>query len=67
MLLHRPFYARTRQPSSQIEPPLFSFTDMAVKLCDRAAHKVVQLATTFDKYYGLRYFPLNMLQVGWLM
>lgn len=64
MLLHRPFYVRTPNPvsSSPNEPPRVGFTDLSVKLCDRAAYKIIQLVTQFDKWYGLRYFPLNMLQ-----
>lgn len=66
MLLHRPFYARTTRSASNAstESPPTSFTDLSVKICDRAANKIVQLVALFDKCYGLKYFPLNMLQVS---
>ncbi|KAG8704504.1 hypothetical protein FRC09_003487, partial [Ceratobasidium sp. 395] len=65
MLLHRPFYARVQRPASHAsaEQPPTSFTDLSVKFCDRAATKIVQLVTLFDQCHGLKYFPLNMLQV----
>ncbi|KAG8794036.1 hypothetical protein FRC12_000748 [Ceratobasidium sp. 428] len=34
----------------------------ALKMCDRGAHKIVQLLNMFDDQYGLRFFPRNMLQ-----
>ncbi|KAF8751634.1 Fungal specific transcription factor domain [Rhizoctonia solani] len=40
-----------------------SFTDLSVKICDRATVKIVHLVMLFDKCYGMRYFPLSMLQV----
>ncbi|KAG9106780.1 hypothetical protein FRC07_008740 [Ceratobasidium sp. 392] len=65
MLLHRPFYARTIRPASHAsaEQPPTSFTDLSVKFCDRASTKIVQLITLYDQCHGLKYFPLNMLQV----
>ncbi|CAE6414531.1 unnamed protein product [Rhizoctonia solani] len=63
LLLHRPFYARTSRSASNTsaETPA-SFTDLSVKICDRATVKIVQLVMLFDKYHGMRYFPLSMLQ-----
>ncbi|KAF8597622.1 hypothetical protein BDV93DRAFT_527295 [Ceratobasidium sp. AG-I] len=53
--LHRPFYTAaqtTRIPAG----------NLSVKLCDRAAHKIVQLLGMFGDHYGLRLFPRNMIQ-----
>ncbi|EUC57600.1 fungal specific transcription factor domain protein, partial [Rhizoctonia solani AG-3 Rhs1AP] len=64
LLLHRPFYARTVRSASNASTEIpSSFTDLSVKICDRATVKIVQYVMLFDKYYGMRYFPLGMLQV----
>ena len=65
LLLHRPFYARTQRSASNAstEAPPTSFTELSVKLCDRAANKIVTLVMLFERSYGLKYFPLGMLQV----
>ncbi|QRW18424.1 Fungal specific transcription factor domain [Rhizoctonia solani] len=64
LLLHRPFYARTARSASNASTEIpSSFTDLSVKICDRATVKIVHLVMLFDKCYGMRYFPLSMLQV----
>ncbi|KDN47830.1 hypothetical protein RSAG8_03250, partial [Rhizoctonia solani AG-8 WAC10335] len=64
LLLHRPFYARTVRSASNASTDIpSSFTDLSVKICDRATVKIVQYVMLFDKYYGMKYFPLGMLQV----
>ncbi|KAG8794389.1 hypothetical protein FRC12_024716 [Ceratobasidium sp. 428] len=55
--LHQPFYYRT-QPSDTSSPSV----NLSVKMCERGAHKIVQLLNMFDDQYGLRFFPRNMLQ-----
>ncbi|KAJ1308056.1 hypothetical protein OPQ81_002123 [Rhizoctonia solani] len=64
LLLHRPFYARTvRSASNASTDTPSSFTDLSVKICDRATVKIVHLVMLFDRCYGMKYFPLSMLQV----
>ncbi|CAE6437271.1 unnamed protein product [Rhizoctonia solani] len=64
LLLHRPFYARTTRSASNASTEIpSSFTDLSVKICDRATLKIVHYVMLFDKYHGMRYFPLGMLQV----
>ncbi|CUA70896.1 Nitrogen assimilation transcription factor nirA [Aspergillus nidulans FGSC A4] [Rhizoctonia solani] len=64
LILHRPFYARTVRSASNASTEIpSSFTDLSVKICDRATVKIVQYIMVFDKHYGMRYFPLGMLQV----
>ncbi|CAE7223899.1 unnamed protein product [Rhizoctonia solani] len=64
LLLHRPFYARTvRSASNTSADSPTSFTELSVKICDRATVKIVQYVMLFDKYHGMRYFPISMLQV----
>ncbi|CAE6437260.1 unnamed protein product, partial [Rhizoctonia solani] len=36
--------------------------DLSVKMCSRATDKLVQLFNTFDKQFGLRYFPRNLVK-----
>ncbi|KAG8704331.1 hypothetical protein FRC09_003613, partial [Ceratobasidium sp. 395] len=57
--LHQPFYHRT-QSSDVFSPSV----NLSVKMCDRGAHKIVQLLNMFDDQYGLRFFPRNMLQAS---
>jgi hypothetical protein len=64
LLLHRPFYARTLRSASNASTDIpSSFTDLSVKICDRATVKIVHLVMLFEKCHGMRYFPLSMLQV----
>ncbi|KAG9125277.1 hypothetical protein FRC07_008267 [Ceratobasidium sp. 392] len=60
MYLYRPFYQPDQTPG-QINHDS-RFTDLSIKMCDRAAHKIVQLIRIFEQSHGLRYFPRNMLQ-----
>ncbi|KAJ1303610.1 hypothetical protein OPQ81_011794 [Rhizoctonia solani] len=36
--------------------------DLSIKMCARATEKLVQLFNAFDKQYGLRYFPRNLVK-----
>ncbi|KAG9082234.1 hypothetical protein FS749_007012 [Ceratobasidium sp. UAMH 11750] len=54
--LHQPFY---HIQSSDGSPPAMN---LSLQMCDRGAHKIVQLLTIFDEQHGLRFFPRNMLQ-----
>ncbi|CAE6403373.1 unnamed protein product [Rhizoctonia solani] len=36
--------------------------DLSIKMCARATEKLVQLFNTFDKQFGLRYFPRNLIK-----
>ncbi|CAE6335274.1 unnamed protein product [Rhizoctonia solani] len=64
LLLHRPFYARTVRSASNASTEIpSSFTDLSVKICDRATVKIVHLVMLFERCHGMRYFPLSMLQV----
>ncbi|KAG8789510.1 hypothetical protein FRC12_013469 [Ceratobasidium sp. 428] len=58
--LHQPFYPK--EQSSGQDGQRMSITDLSIKMCDRAAHKIVQLIRMFDDQHGLRFFPRNMLQ-----
>ncbi|KAG9119740.1 hypothetical protein FRC07_005080 [Ceratobasidium sp. 392] len=59
--LHRPFYHRTQPPNISAFAPA---TNHSVKMCDRGAHKIVQLLKMFDIQHGFRFFPRNMLQAS---
>ncbi|QRV81677.1 Fungal specific transcription factor domain [Ceratobasidium sp. AG-Ba] len=54
--LHRPFYNRNQGSEASIPT-----ANLSVKMCDRGAHKIVQLLRMFGEQYDLRYFPRNML------
>ncbi|KAG9093299.1 hypothetical protein FRC07_011490, partial [Ceratobasidium sp. 392] len=43
-------------------PPRTPITELSIKMCDRAAHKIVQLIKMFDDHHGLRFFPRNMIE-----
>ena len=58
--LHQPFYQKSQASE---EDPRSSITDLSIKMCDRAAHKIVQLINMFNEQHGIRYFPRNMLKV----
>ncbi|CAE7198079.1 unnamed protein product [Rhizoctonia solani] len=36
--------------------------DLSIKMCARATEKLVQLFISFDKQFGLRYFPRNLIK-----
>ncbi|KAF8598936.1 hypothetical protein BDV93DRAFT_609553 [Ceratobasidium sp. AG-I] len=57
--LHHSFYQKTHAPE---QDPRLSITDLSVKMCDRAAHKIVQLINMFNERHGIRYFPRSMLK-----
>ncbi|KAG9096748.1 hypothetical protein FRC06_008352, partial [Ceratobasidium sp. 370] len=60
MYLHRPFYQRGGHTNHDSR----LFTDLSIKMCDRAAHKIVQLIRIFEQAHSLQYFPRNMLQAS---
>ncbi|KAG9112635.1 hypothetical protein FRC07_007892 [Ceratobasidium sp. 392] len=43
-------------------PARTPITELSIKMCDRAAHKIVQLINMFDDHHGLRFFPRNMIE-----
>jgi hypothetical protein len=55
--LHLPLFERIQ--SIESDPVV----ELSGKMCDRATDKLVQLFGRYDKQYGFRYFPSNMLQV----
>jgi hypothetical protein len=57
ILLHRPFYRRTR-PSTGSENDVDH-----VALCDTAAQKIMELIDTWKSLYTLRYVPITFIQV----
>ncbi|KAG9119257.1 hypothetical protein FRC07_005792 [Ceratobasidium sp. 392] len=46
-------------PSSAARMPI---TDLSIKMCDRAAHKIVQLVKMYDEQHGLKFFPRNAIE-----
>ncbi|KAG8711088.1 hypothetical protein FRC09_020776 [Ceratobasidium sp. 395] len=60
--LYRPFYPQG-QTAGQSTRDSRLFADLSIKMCDRAAHKIVQLIRIFRQSHSLQYFPRNMLQV----
>ncbi|KAG9095507.1 hypothetical protein FS749_010315 [Ceratobasidium sp. UAMH 11750] len=65
MHLHRPLYQRG-QTSGPTSHDSRLFADLSIKMCDRAAYKIVQLIRTFEQAHGLRYYPRNMFQASGL-
>ncbi|KAG8718352.1 hypothetical protein FRC09_012790 [Ceratobasidium sp. 395] len=61
MYLYRPFYPQG-QTAGQSTRDSRLFADLSIKMCDRAAHKIVQLIRIFRQSHNLQYFPRNMLQ-----
>lgn len=57
--LHQPFYHKAQEPE---QDPRMPITDLSIKMCDRAAHKIVQLINMFNEHYGIRFFPRSMLK-----
>ncbi|CAE6426479.1 unnamed protein product [Rhizoctonia solani] len=39
-----------------------SVKDLSIKMCARATEKLVQLFSAFDKQFGFRYFPRNLIK-----
>ncbi|KAG9106151.1 hypothetical protein FRC07_008936, partial [Ceratobasidium sp. 392] len=60
IVLHQPFYQK--DPPSGQDAQRLPIGDLSIKLCDRAAHKIVQLVTMFDDQHGLRFYPRNMIE-----
>ncbi|KAF7967505.1 hypothetical protein HWV62_41412 [Athelia sp. TMB] len=58
ILLHRPFYRRARPNHSGGEKDIDH-----VKLCNRAAENIMELAETYRKLYTLRYVSITWVQV----
>ncbi|KAG9123836.1 hypothetical protein FRC07_013809 [Ceratobasidium sp. 392] len=50
--LYQPFYQK--EPLSGQEAQRMPIADLSIKICDRAAHKIVQLITMFEGYICLR-------------
>ncbi|EUC54360.1 hypothetical protein RSOL_042540 [Rhizoctonia solani AG-3 Rhs1AP] len=48
------------QVSASVAEPV---RDLSIKMCARATEKLVQLFNAFDKQFGLRYFPRNLIKV----
>ncbi|KAG9112455.1 hypothetical protein FRC07_007893 [Ceratobasidium sp. 392] len=53
---------KTSDKTSASTPARMPITDLSVKMCDRAAHKIVQLIKMFDDHHGLRFFPRNAIE-----
>ncbi|KAA1477277.1 hypothetical protein DENSPDRAFT_808440 [Dentipellis sp. KUC8613] len=57
IVLHRPFYRKKRS----VDERVFEVDHM--KLCDKAAHDIMDLATKWRDLYTLRYVPITFIQV----
>ncbi|KAF8601515.1 hypothetical protein BDV93DRAFT_558352 [Ceratobasidium sp. AG-I] len=64
MYLHQPFYQRNLPTDGPPNRDSRLFSDLSIKMCDRAAYKILQLINIFDQSYGLRFFPRNMMQAS---
>ncbi|QRV93002.1 Fungal specific transcription factor domain [Ceratobasidium sp. AG-Ba] len=68
IVLHQPLYRfskeKERDQNAMESGPeqRLPIADLSTKMCDRAAHKIVQLLTMFDNQHGLRFFPCNMIE-----
>ncbi|CAL1699935.1 unnamed protein product [Somion occarium] len=56
ILLHRPFYRRTKSDSSGIDID-------HVKLANRAAENIMMIATSWHNNFSLRFCPLTIVQI----
>lgn len=65
MYLHQPFYQRNQLSERPPNRDSRLFSDLSIKMCDRAAYKILQLINIFDQSYSLRFFPRNMLQASY--
>ncbi|KAG8789508.1 hypothetical protein FRC12_013467 [Ceratobasidium sp. 428] len=59
IVLHRQFYRKDHSLGSEPRPPI---TELSTNICNRAAHKIVQLVGMFEDQHGLRFFPRNMIE-----
>ncbi|TFY67876.1 hypothetical protein EVG20_g3777 [Dentipellis fragilis] len=57
IVLHRPFYRKKRS----VDKRVFEVDHM--KLCDKATHDIMDLATKWRELYSLRYVPITFIQV----
>ncbi|KAF8802030.1 hypothetical protein BYT27DRAFT_6777102 [Phlegmacium glaucopus] len=57
ILLHRPFFHRKSRPIHSADPQVDH-----VKLCRRAAGKIMELLLTWRNLYTLRYCPITLIQ-----
>ncbi|KAG9121881.1 hypothetical protein FRC07_001974 [Ceratobasidium sp. 392] len=71
IVLHQSLYPEEQQPQlagsgkdkdKTVPAQRMPITDLSIKMCDRAAHKIVQLINMFDDQHGLRFFPRNMIE-----
>ncbi|QRV78207.1 Fungal specific transcription factor domain [Ceratobasidium sp. AG-Ba] len=66
LILHQPLYQPSRgmskdSKSTEDRVERVPITDLSVKMCNRASHKVVQLLAMFGNRHGPQYFPPNMI------
>ncbi|KAG8698652.1 hypothetical protein FRC09_007114 [Ceratobasidium sp. 395] len=59
IVLHRRFYRKDHSSGPEPQP---SITELSTRICNRAAHKIVQLVRMFEDRHGLRFFPRNMIE-----
>ncbi|GAB1520985.1 hypothetical protein RhiTH_004074 [Rhizoctonia solani] len=57
-ILHSHFPLAEQLSISTSEP----VRELSIKMCARATEKLVQLFNTFDKQFGLRFFPRNLIK-----